>query len=167
MVSRRSGRVFPSLDDLLATDPSDGPATEILHFRVQSPRSAYGVPRWVGNLLAVLGSRQAEEVAARKREVAEVMRHEKSRVENFFEYCCVDSSFVTLRRRTRLDIELLGNGYWEVLRNGAGEIVQFVYVPGFTVRLLPLDPELVEIDHKVKLSDLSFGTTKVRHRFRR
>ena len=42
--------------------PSDGPATEILHFRVHNPRSAYGVPRWIGNLLAVLGSRQAEEV---------------------------------------------------------------------------------------------------------
>ena len=62
-----------------------------------------------------------EEVAAKKREVADLMRMEKSRIENFFEYCCVDSSFVTLRRRTRLDIELLGNGYWEVLRNGAGE----------------------------------------------
>jgi len=108
-----------------------------------------------------------EEVAARKAEVAELMRHEKSRLENFFEYCCVDSSFVTLRRRTRLDLELLGNGYWEVLRDGGGEIVQFVYVPGFTVRLLPLDSELVEIDHKVKLSDLSFATMKVRHRFRR
>lgn len=107
------------------------------------------------------------EVAARRREVAELMRMERSRLENFFEYCCVDSSFVTLRRRTRLDIELLGNGYWEVLRNGAGEIVQFVYVPGFTVRLLPLDPELVEIDHKVKISDLAFDTVKVRCRFRR
>jgi len=95
------------------------------------------------------------------------MRHERSRLESFFEYCCVDSSFVTLRRRTRLDLELLGNGYWEVLRNGGGQIVQFVYVPGFTVRLLPLDPELVEIDHKVKLSDLAFETMKVRHRFRR
>ncbi len=108
-----------------------------------------------------------EEVAARMREVAELMRMEKSRIENFFEYCCVDSSFVTLRRWTRLDVELLGNGYWEVLRNGAGEIVQFVYVPGFTVRLLPLDPELVEIDHKVKISDLAFDTVKVRSRFRR
>jgi PBSX family phage portal protein len=108
-----------------------------------------------------------EEVAARKREVAELMRMERSRLENFFEYCCVDSSFVTLRRRMRLDLELLGNGYWEVLRNGAGEIVQFVYVPGFTVRLLPLDPELVEIDHKVKISDLAFDTVKVRCRFRR
>jgi PBSX family phage portal protein len=108
-----------------------------------------------------------EEVTARKREVADLMRMEKSRVENFFEYCCVDSSFATLRRRTRLDIELLGNGYWEVLRNGAGEIVQFVYVPGFTVRLLSLDPALVDIDHKVKISDLTFDTVKVRCRFRR
>jgi len=108
-----------------------------------------------------------EEVAARKREVADLMRMERSRLENFFEYCCVDSSFVTLRRRTRLDVELLGNGYWEVLRNGAGEIVQFVYVPGFTVRLLPLDPDLVEIDHKVKISDLTLDTVKVRSRFRR
>jgi PBSX family phage portal protein len=108
-----------------------------------------------------------EEVAAKKREVAEMMRVERSRLENLFEYCCVDSSFVTLRRRTRLDVELLGNGYWEVLRNGAGEIVQFVYVPGFTVRLLPLDPELVEIDHKVKISDLAFDSVKVRSRFRR
>jgi PBSX family phage portal protein len=108
-----------------------------------------------------------EEITARKKEVAELMRMERSKLDGFFEYCCVDSSFVTLRRRTRLDVELLGNGYWEVLRNGAGEIVQFVYVPGFTVRLLPLDPELVEIDHKVKISDLSFDTVKVRSRFRR
>jgi PBSX family phage portal protein len=108
-----------------------------------------------------------EEVAAKKREVAEFMRIEKSRIENFFEYCCTDGSFVTLRRRTRLDVELLGNGYWEVLRNGAGEIVQFVYVPGFTVRFLPLDPDLVEVDHKVKVSDLRFDTMRVRTRFRR
>ena len=107
-----------------------------------------------------------EEVAAKKREIVELMRRERSRLENFFEYCSVDTSFVTLRRWTRLDVELLGNGFWEVLRNGVGEIVQLVYVPGFTVRLLPLDPELVEIDHRVKISDLSFDTVKLRHRFR-
>jgi PBSX family phage portal protein len=62
ILSRRSGRVFRSVDELLAADPTDGPATELLHFRVHNPRSNYGVPRWIGNLLAVLGSRQAEEV---------------------------------------------------------------------------------------------------------
>ena len=38
------------------------PATEVIHFKRYSPHSSYGVPRWMGNLLAVLGSRQAEEV---------------------------------------------------------------------------------------------------------
>jgi PBSX family phage portal protein len=108
-----------------------------------------------------------EEIATRKREVAELMRMEKSRLENFFDFSCVDISFVTLRRRTRQDIEVLGNGYWEVLRNGAGEIVQFVYVPGFTVRLLPLDPELVDVEVKVKISELTFDVVKMRRRFRR
>lgn len=108
-----------------------------------------------------------EEISVRKREVGELMRMERSRLENFFDFCCVDVSVSTLRRRTRQDIEVLGNGYWEVLRNGAGDLVQFVYVPGFTVRLLPLDRSLVEVDAKVKISDLTFDTVKVRRRFRR
>lgn len=109
----------------------------------------------------------AEEIAQRKKEVAGLMRMEKSRLENFFDFACVDISFVTLRRRMRQDIEVLGNGYWEVLRNGGGEIVQFVYVPGFTVRLLPLDPTLVDVDVKTKISELTFDAVKMRRRFRR
>ena len=108
-----------------------------------------------------------EEVAGRKHEVTELMRLERSRLETFFDFCCVDLSFVTLRRRTRQDIEVMGNGYWEVLRNGIGEIVQFVYIPGFTMRLLPLDPDFVEVDVKVKVSALAFDAMKVRRRFRR
>jgi PBSX family phage portal protein len=62
VLSKRSGKVFPSVEALRRADPDDGPATELLHFAIQSPRSPYGVPRWVGALLAVLGSRQMEEV---------------------------------------------------------------------------------------------------------
>ncbi len=109
----------------------------------------------------------AAEVTARKKEVAETIRMERSRLETFFDFCCVDLSFVTLRRRTRQDIETLGNGYWEVLRNASGEIVQFVYVPGFTMRLLRLDPEPVPVDMKVKVSDLAFDAVTVPRRFRR
>src|SRR6185503_8376244 len=90
-----------------------------------------------------------EEVAAKRAEVIEHMRLERSRLETFFEFCCVDLSFVTLRRRTRQDIEVMGNGYWEVLRDGGGDIVQFVYLPSFTMRLLPLDLALVEVDINV------------------
>lgn len=108
-----------------------------------------------------------DEIAKRKKEVAGLMRMEKSKLENFFDFSCVDISFVTLRRRTRQDIEVLGNGYWEVLRNGGGDIVQFVYVPGFTVRLLPMDPQLVDVDVKTKISELTFDAVKMRRRFRR
>jgi PBSX family phage portal protein len=108
-----------------------------------------------------------EEVAAKKREVTEHMRVERARLETFFDFCCVDLSFVTLRRRTRQDIEVMGNGYWEVLRDGGGDIVQFVYIPGFTMRLLPLDAELVEDDVKLKVTELSYDTMKMRRRFRR
>jgi PBSX family phage portal protein len=109
----------------------------------------------------------AGEVAARKQEVLEHMRLERARLETFFDFCSVDLSFVTLRRRTRQDIEVMGNGYWEVLRDGGGELVQFVYIPAFTMRLLPFDPELVEDDIKLKISELSFDTMKMRRRFRR
>jgi len=108
-----------------------------------------------------------EEVAAKKAKVTEQMRIERSRLESFFEFCSLDLSFVTLRRRTRQDIEVLGNGYWEVLRDGGGDIAQFVYLPSFTMRLLPLDLELVEDDVNVKVSEIAFDTTKMRRRFRR
>jgi len=108
-----------------------------------------------------------DEVAAKKAEVATHMRIERSRLETFFGFACVDLSFVTLRRRTRQDIEVVGNGYWEVLRDGGGELAQLVYLPGFTMRLLPLDLELVEVDMNVKVSELSFDALKVRRRFRR
>src|SRR5688572_32302099 len=42
----------------LAADADDGPATEIIHFAIPSSRSPYGVPRWIGSLLSVLGSRR-------------------------------------------------------------------------------------------------------------
>lgn len=57
-ISRRTGRVNAS--DTFTN--GDGPATEILHFKIHSPRSPYGVPRWIGALLSVLGSRAMEEV---------------------------------------------------------------------------------------------------------
>ena len=54
--------VFDNPKQIIEADPEDGPATELLHFALHSPRSPYGVPRWIGNLLSVLGSRQMEEV---------------------------------------------------------------------------------------------------------
>ena len=108
-----------------------------------------------------------EEVAAKIIELRDLMRREKSRLVNFFEFCCADVSFVSLRRRMRQDIEVLGNAFWEIIRNGAGEIAQFNYIPGFTMRLLSLDACAVDVETKIKISDLEFDTIKMQRQFRK
>lgn len=106
------------------------------------------------------------EVEARIEEMTHAMRLEKAKLEAFFQFCCVDESFISLRKKTRQDKEVMGNGYWEILRNGEGEPAQFTYVPGFTVRLMPLDKKLVQVVQKVKRAPLSFEEMQVSKRFR-
>lgn len=62
VISRKTGAAFESVEALKRADLTDGPATELLHFAIHSSRSPYGVPRWIGTLLSVLGSRSMEEV---------------------------------------------------------------------------------------------------------
>ncbi len=106
-------------------------------------------------------------VEGRNKEMTDAMRLEKAKLDAFFRFCCVDESFISLRMKSRQDKEVMGNGYWEILRNSAGEPAQFTYIPGFTVRLLPLDQEPVEITQKIKRSPLSFEDIQVFKRFRR
>lgn len=107
-----------------------------------------------------------QEVAARKVQLIEEMRVERSRIEHFFDFCCDEMSFVSLRRKLRQDLEQLGNAYLEVLRDTSGQIVEFVYVPGYTVRLRPLDKARTEHDTQVKISDIEYTTIRKRKFFR-
>jgi len=108
-----------------------------------------------------------EVVTAKRNEIAKEMRREKAKLEFFFEFCCPETSFVTLRRWARQDLEVMGNAYWEVLRDAGGRVAQFLYMPGFTVRLLPLDVRSVVMDRDVRVSDLSFETVQYATRLRR
>lgn len=62
IMSRTTGRVFASVEDLRAADPHDAPATELLHFKIHNPSSPYGLPRWHGAGLSVLGNHEAEQL---------------------------------------------------------------------------------------------------------
>lgn len=107
-----------------------------------------------------------EEVKVVAAELAEQMRLEKMKVEQFFENCSLDFSFVELRKRMRMDKEIMGNAYWEILRQADGQIAQFNYVPGFTMRLMPLDTKLTAVEVRVKVDDLTFGEINILKRFR-
>ena len=109
----------------------------------------------------------ADEVAARKRELIHLARIERARLQSFFDFCCFDHSFVDLRRRTRQDLETTGNAFWEVLRDGRGELARLVYVPSHTVRLMPLDPAPVEVQDRVQVSPVAFEAVPARRRLRR
>lgn len=103
------------------------------------------------------------------------MRRERMKLKIFFEYCCPDTSFIEHRKHTRQDLEVMGNGYWEVLRNnkrtggeGPGEISQFVFIPGHTVRLMPLAPgDVQDVDIPVPTSELSQEVVPAKKKFRR
>lgn len=67
-VSRMTGKPFPDeaafeAAKLGGTLPAnDQPASEILHFLIPALSTPYGVPQWIGNLTAVLGSREVDDV---------------------------------------------------------------------------------------------------------
>jgi PBSX family phage portal protein len=106
------------------------------------------------------------EVEERIKQLANEQRRESFQLNMFFSDCA-ETSFVDLRRRMRGDLEITGNGYWEVLRDARNRIAQFVYVEGFTVRLTPLDAESTEYDHKRRTITYDFETVKRKKRFRR
>lgn len=107
-----------------------------------------------------------EEIKTKKEEMMLQARVEKAKLKSFFSFVAQGSSFPGLRKITRQDIELFGNGYWEVLRNKRGQIARFVWVPGWTMRLRPLIKEVVEIKERMKISDFLYKKITVKRQFR-
>lgn len=108
-----------------------------------------------------------DEVGERKKKLAIEQRIERHRLDQFFDFCCIDKSFITVRRDTRQDVEVTGNGYWECLRTKKGRIAQFTYLPSFTVRLMPLDKQSIEVPMRIRTSPFSFKAVTMKKRFRR
>lgn len=107
------------------------------------------------------------EIDARMASLRREMIRERLAAEKFFNFCTVDESFEKLRVKTRQDLEATGNAYWEVLRNRTGEIVQFNYVPGFTVRLMPTERDTQEVMIDVRATLITPGREPVHKRFRK
>lgn len=62
-ISTISGKAYDDVDQLKEAEPKARPATELMWFPLDNPESdVYGLIRWSGNILSVLGSREMEEV---------------------------------------------------------------------------------------------------------
>ena len=93
---------------------------------------------------------------------------ERKTIEHFFEFCNFDMPYSQLRRRVRRDLEVLGNAYWEVIRDGKGDIVWLEHIEGHTMRLTALDREYTTVEYTIR-DDASNELQKYlsRKRFRR
>lgn len=129
-------------------------------------RRAAADPNTVTNPNVQLPEATDEEIERAKKELKEKMRAERTRLEHFFEYACLDVSFVTLRRRARQDLEQQGNAYWEVVRDTEGKIAGFEYIPAFTMRHMKQDERVVETTYRVKTNEFDYSTVQARKHFR-
>ena len=62
VVSKETGRFYETIEDLHRAEPNNDAANELLWFAGHSPKTPCAPPRWIPNLLAVLGTREADEV---------------------------------------------------------------------------------------------------------
>jgi len=96
------------------------------------------------------------------------LRREQFMFDAFFKNCCSTMSFTKLRRITRQDIESHGWGAWEMLMDGFDKLKRLNYIPGYTVRPLRDEGELVEVAEDDPVTPLSDGRETIIHRrFRR
>ena len=157
-----NGHRFEPVIDLEADDAEDQVRDAMFLERLHEAEKDSG-----GEPVEVEAPTDAE-VNERIESMTEEMRLEKAKLEAFFKFCCADESFVSLRQKTRTDQEVIGGGFWEIIRNGAGEPSQFTYIPAFTMRLLPLKrSDLVETETNIKANPLTFDKVRTRKRFRR
>ncbi|MEZ4742296.1 MAG: phage portal protein [Bdellovibrionota bacterium] len=63
IVDRRDGKAFKSEDEATKAGVERKYwANPVLHFKIHSARSPYGIPRYIGNLFSIFGSRGSEEI---------------------------------------------------------------------------------------------------------
>lgn len=107
------------------------------------------------------------EIDQRIAQLREMFRIEKFRSEVFFEQVCVDESFVKLRRKTRSDLEVTGNAFWEIERTQGGGIAQIWHAPSRTLRLMKKDKTRTSTTIRVRVSPLKVENRSYSYKFRR
>ena len=60
--SSRSNKPYDTVEALQAAEAGVQPASEVIHFKIESSRSPYGIPRWISEMVNILGVRNADQV---------------------------------------------------------------------------------------------------------
>lgn len=100
-------------------------------------------------------------------EDSDAAKQEKEHIEEFLESLHPELSLTEIRKRVRWDVESLGFGYIEILRDKAGLPIGLTHVPAHTMRVTNVDMEEVEVPVEGKRFGKAPVKTTVKRRFRR
>lgn len=98
---------------------------------------------------------------------AKKITKERKDIQNFLDYLNYDESFTSLRMKARRDLETMGWGAWEFVRNGAGMVVEVNHIPGKYLRISKQDEEYTEFTQAVIDADGKVGRVVRKKKFRR
>lgn len=100
-----------------------------------------------------------------EKNLREKMLEEKKEINNFFKFINYEESFKKVRKKTRRDYETVGFAFWEVLKDGTGEMAGVNHLQAHTMRLCGLS-EPVEFKQKVKTGPTEIEEITRKKRFR-
>lgn len=95
------------------------------------------------------------EIQAKLQEIGMQIRREQFMYNAFFQHCCSEMSFVKMKRIVRQDIESHGWGCIEMRRDKFNRLKRLSYIPGYTVRPLQNEGELVDVVEDDSITPLS------------
>ena len=90
---------------------------------------------------------------------------ERFALKTWFDSLC-EGTFIALRRKTRIDLETCGNGYWEILRTKDNKPRRVNHLPAENMRLRPKIAAPVQIEERVQVSPLTWKDRKINKKFR-
>lgn len=167
------GHQFVPIIDLDAPEAAENVRTAMrLERRAKKQEAALAAEKSESDKDALSKSDEVSDSDLKKRmdQLRSEMALERAELETFFDNCTVDIPFSGhegLRGITRYNLEVTGNGFWEVLRDGFGRIAQFNPIPATSMRVYPTDDEITEVEIPVRTSLLTWSTIKARKRFRK
>lgn len=100
-------------------------------------------------------------------ETSKEIETERRRLAAWFAHASSDGSFSTMRKRVRRDVELFGDGYYEILRARNGDLAGMEHIPAETMRKSRLDASPVLAKGWARGEDGRFVERTLWRRFRR
>ncbi len=76
-------------------------------------------------------------------------KEEQTALRDFFSAVNENESMLRLRSKTRLDREVSGNAFWEVLRDVKGRVERIYYIPSTKMRVTKIETEPIQVTHSL------------------